>query len=218
MKLLTISDNAARQAIDAANLWAEYLHAQSAAQPYGGGMYWKKEGSYEYLVKTLAGNKQQRLGARSSDTEHIYTSFHARKQAIEARLASLAAALGEAQRLNKAVRVGRTPDMVVKILNALREAGMERHFRVVGTHALYAYESCAGVRIDLGTLATQDVDVFGDAKRKVEFLVDLPGDVGAVLAVLQRVDASFRQKDDALKCERVITGRASGARQNSGNM
>jgi hypothetical protein len=29
-------------------------------------MYWKREGAYEYLVKTVRGNRQQRLGASST--------------------------------------------------------------------------------------------------------------------------------------------------------
>lgn len=199
MHFLPISDNAARQAIDAANVWTEFLRAQAAAQPYAGGMYWKREGSYEYLVKTLPRNKQQRLGPRSPDTEHTFASFHARKKATEQRLSSLADALDEAQRQNKALRAGRTPDLVVKLLNALRDAGLERHFRVVGTHALYAYESFAGVRIVPGALATQDIDLLWDAGRRVEFVVDLQRDAGSVLAVLQRVDPSFQRRDDELK-------------------
>ena len=104
MNFLPISDNAARQAIDAATIWAEYLRALEAAKPYAGGMYWKREGPYEYPVKTLAGNMQQRLGPRNPDTESIHASFHARKAATEARLTSLATALDEVQRQNKALR------------------------------------------------------------------------------------------------------------------
>lgn len=204
MNFPPISDNAARQAIDAANIWTEYLNALAAAKPYAGGMYWKKEGPYEYLVKTLAGNKQQRLGPRSAETEHAFETFHTGKKATEARLTSLAAALDETQRQNKAVRAGRTPEIVVKLLNALREAELERHFRVVGTHALYAYEFAAGVRIIPGALATQDMDLQWDARRRVEFLVDLQRDAGSVLAVLQRVDPSFQRRDGALKNESAI--------------
>jgi len=188
MRFLPISDNTARQAIDSANIWSEYLNALNAAKPYSGGMYWKKEGAYEYLVKTLAGNKQQRLGARSLES-------------------SLAAALDEAQRQNKAVRAGRTPEIVVKLLNALREAGLEKHFRVVGTHALYAYECAAGVRIVAGAVATQDVNLLWDASRRVEFLVDPQRDVGSVLALLQRVDPSFQRRDDELKNESAINAK-----------
>ena len=50
MDYLPISDNAARQIIDASTIWAEYLKALASAQPYAGGMYWKKEGGYEYGI------------------------------------------------------------------------------------------------------------------------------------------------------------------------
>lgn len=207
MNYLPISDNAARQAIDAFNIWAVYLEACAAAKPYSGGMYWKKEGGYVYLVKTLAGNKQQRLGPRSDETEKVFESFHARKKATEQRLSSLAVALDEAQRQNKAVRAGRAPEIVVKLLNALREAGLEKYFRVVGAHALYAYEAAAGVRIIQGALATQDVDLLWDASRRVEFLVDLERDAGSILSVLQRVDPSFQRRDEALKNESAVNNK-----------
>jgi len=204
MNFLPISDNAARQGIDAANVWAEYIHARAAAKPYAGGMYWKKEGAYEYLVKTLTGNKQQRQGPRSAETEHAFATFHARKRAAEERLSCLTAALDEAQRHIKAVRAGRTPEIVVKLLNAVRETGLDKHFRVVGTHALYAYESAAGVRIAPGARATQDVDLLWDANRRVQFLVDLQRDADSVLGVLKRADPSFQRRDDALKKDSAI--------------
>lgn len=45
MNYLPISDNAARQIIDASTIWAEYRKALVAAKPYVGGMYWKREGA-----------------------------------------------------------------------------------------------------------------------------------------------------------------------------
>jgi hypothetical protein len=204
MNFLPISENAARQAIDSSTIWTEYLKALDAARPYAGGMYWKKEGAYEYLVKTMAGNKQQRLGARSTETERTYAAFHEHKRSTEQRLSSLSQALDEAQRQNKALRVGRTPDIVVKVLNALREAGLDQHFRVIGTHALYAYESAAGVRVVQGALATLDVDFLWDASRRVKFWADLQRDAGSVLAALRRADPSFKRRDDALKNESAI--------------
>jgi hypothetical protein len=113
MNYLPISDNAARQVIDATIIWAEYLKARTAARPYAGGMYWKKEGAYEYLVKTGAKNKQVRMGVRSIQSETIYNEFHKNKAAKESRLASLTAALVETQRQNKALKTGRTPERLV---------------------------------------------------------------------------------------------------------
>lgn len=204
MNYLPISDNAARQIIDAATIWAEYLKAQASARPYTGGMYWKKEGDYEYLVKTNARNRQERMGARSAQTEQIYDAFHKHKAATQGRLDSLTAALIETQRQNKALKAGRTPETVVSVLNAVREAGLEAHFIVVGTHALYAYETAAGVRIVPGALATQDGDLLWDARKRVQFVIDLEKDAGSVLAVLRRADPSFRRKSDEGQNESAI--------------
>lgn len=204
MNYLPISDNAARQVIDATTIWTEYLKALASARPYLGGMYWKKEGLYEYLVKTAARNKQERMGARSAQTEKIYEEFHKHKAAKESRCASLTAALIEAQRQNKALKAGRTPEIVVALLNAVREAGLEEHFIVVGTHALYAYEAAAGVRIVPGALATKDVDLLWDARKRLQFVLDLGRDAGSMLAVLKRVDSSFRRKSDEGQNESAV--------------
>lgn len=208
MNFVPISDNAARQSIDAINIWTEYQNAKAAAQHFAGGMYWKKEGAYEYLVKTLAGNKQHRMGPRTEATERVFASFFARKIAAKNRLSSLAEALDEAQRQNKAVRAGRVPDIVVKVLNAIADAGLERHYRVVGTHALYAYESFAGGRISTGAGAANYTDPLWDAKHRVELLVDLQRAGCAVMAVMKKVDQSFQRREDGgLTNESVINNK-----------
>ena len=51
-----------------------------------GGTYWKREGDYEYLVKTLPDNRQNRIEPRSAMTETIFNDFTGRKTAIKARL------------------------------------------------------------------------------------------------------------------------------------
>lgn len=158
-------------------------------------MYWKRQGEYEYLVKTTPDNRQQRLGPRSTETERTYETFTQRKQETESRLKALSAALKEAERLNKAVKAGRVSNMVVALLQALEDAGLGPHFRVVGTHALYAYETAAGVRIVQGALATQDVDLLWDARRRVQFITDLQRTDTSMLRVLQRVDRSFQRKE-----------------------
>jgi len=66
---------------------------------------------------------------------------------------------------------------------------------VVGTHALYAYEAAAGVRIVPGALATRDVDLLWDARRRMQFITDLERIDTSMLGVLQRVDPSFRRKE-----------------------
>lgn len=196
MKYTPLPDNAARQVIDSTTVFAERQRVKTQARPYAGTMYWKREGAYEYLVKTRPGRRtQDRLGARSEETERIFAEFSLRKQALESRLKSLREAVTEAERMNKAVKAGRTPNLVIALLDVLEDAGLARHFTVVGTHALYAYESAASVRIIPGALATQDVDLLWDARRRVQFMTDLKHLDASVLSVLKRADPTFERKD-----------------------
>lgn len=162
-------------------------------------MYFKREGAYEYLVKTAPDNRQQRLGRRSSETEAVLESFVRHKQEAEARRRSLAEAMREAVRLNRALKVGRVPNLVVSVLNAFEDASLGPHFTVVGTHALYAYETAAAVRIVQGALATQDVDLLWDARKRVQFMTTMSKLHRSVLRVLQEAEPTFRRKDDQLE-------------------
>lgn len=190
-----LPENAVRQVIDSTTVFTEFRRVQAQARPYAGSMYWKREGAYEYLVKTRPRRRtQERLGARSDQTERVFADYHGRKQALESRLASLQEALTEAERMNKALKAGRTPNLVVAVLQALEDAGLSDHFTVVGTHALYAYETAAGVRIVQGALATQDVDLLWDARKRVQFMSDLQHLDASVLSVLKRADRSFERK------------------------
>lgn len=83
---------------------------------------------------------------------------------------------------------------MVSVLQTIEDAGLGQHFTVVGTHALYAYEAAAGVRIVQGALATQDVDLLWDARRRVHFMTDLEKLDSSMLRVLQRADATFHCK------------------------
>jgi len=199
MPYLPLPDNAARQAIDSAVIFRAWLSAAAEARRFAGGMYFKREGDYEYLVKTSPTNRQQRLGRRSPETEATYLSFTEAKQAAQKRNKSLGSALQEAERMNKALKVGRAPNLVVDVLNALEASGLSPHFTVVGTHALYAYEAAASVRIEAGAMATQDVDLLWDARERVQFLGTMDKLDSSVLKILQQVDPSFRRMDTQLE-------------------
>ncbi len=195
MDYLPLPDNAFRQAIDSTTIFLEHRRVLEQASAYAGGMYWKRQGERQYLVKTTPDNRQSRIGPRANETEQAYEAFTSRKREIEARLASLKSALTEAERQNKAVRAGRVPTLVVAVLQAIESAGLGEHFTVVGTHALYAYEAAAGVRISQGALATRDVDLLWDARRRVRFLSDMENVGQSMLQVLRRADPSFIRKE-----------------------
>lgn len=195
MNWIPIPDNAARQWIDSSAIYQEFEKTKVKAKSFAGGMYWKKQGDYEYLVKTSIDNRQQRVGKRSAETELAYREFTAKKTDIEERLRSLRDAIKEAERLNKALKVGRAPAVLIDILQSIHDSGLSEHFTVVGTHALYAYETAAGVRIEQAAMATLDVDLLWDARKKVQFVSDMAKLDDSVLSVLQKADRTFVRKE-----------------------
>ena len=195
MDYYPLGDNAARQMIDSNTVFDEYQRVMLLAHRLAGGMYWKHQDGYEYLVKTQPDNRQHRMGKRTPENERIYENFVNNKAEVEGRLRDLKLALVDAERLNKALKVGRVPALAVGVLQAIEAAGLGEHFTVVGTHALYAYESAAGVRIVQGVLATQDVDLLWDARKRVRFLTDIDKLDTSILKVLQRADRTFIRKE-----------------------
>jgi hypothetical protein len=95
--------------------------------------------------------------------------------------------------MNTALRVGRTPNIVVGLLEEIRRAGLQDHFIVIGTNALYAYETQAGVRFGGNVTATTDMDLLWDSRKRVTLVSD--GDEHfnkyGLIGVLKRFDPSF---------------------------
>ena len=190
-----LDEDAARQSINASTIYAEYRRTLEAARPYMGGMYWKKVGAYEYLTKTGKGSSQTSVGPRGERTEAIYADFQSRKAPLMQRLEALEASLVQAERYNKAAKAGRVPNNVVAVLRAIERHGLGDNFTVVGTHALFAYEAAAGVRIVEKALATVDVDLLWDARKRVQFETTVKRLDRSVLSILQEADKSFTRME-----------------------
>jgi hypothetical protein len=181
--------DAMRQYIDAVAAFEAWEEALKEAEQVRGGMYWHKGSGAGYLVRTSPAGSEKSLGPRSAQTEALYEAFQHRKQQAQARLAGLKEALAKHKRMNRALRVGRVAPLIVQILRRLSEARLGEHFRVVGTHALYAYESAAGVAFDNEAVATRDIDLllaFATALSRVD---------SSMLGVLRKVDATFKVRN-----------------------
>ena len=81
---------------------------------------------------------------------------------------------------------------MVALLHRLAATQLSPHFRVVGTHALYAYETQAGVRLDADALATRDIDLLWDIRKRITFSTQLARVDSSMLGVLKKVDSTFR--------------------------
>lgn len=143
-------------------------------------------------MRTSASGSEKSLGRRTRETEAIHARFLQRKEMAQQRLAGLAAALARHKRMNRALRVGRVNPLIVDILNRLSVTHLGEHFRVVGTHALYAYEAAAGITFSDDAVATRDIDLLWDVRKRVAFATALRQVDSSMLAVLRQVDPTFR--------------------------
>lgn len=193
---LEIDPDAARQYIDARATFVELERTHKSAHQVRGGMVWKTVGDKEYLIRTSATGGQKGLGRRSAETQAMFDSFFAKKQSVEERLSGLKASVAKHERLNRALRVGRMPTIAVAILSRLANAGLDEYFRVVGTHALYAYEAAAGVRFASEITSTRDIDLLWDTRKRVTFAQKLLQDSPSMLAALQKVDKTFQVSEE----------------------
>ena len=191
-----LSSTITRQYIDAVAVFDALAEATTEGAQVRGGMYWHagpaSSPESKYLVRTTPAGAETSLGARTPETQAIYDKFTQRKQESSARLAGLKAALDQQQRMNRALRVGRVEPLVVALLNRLASTRLSEHFRVIGTHALYAYEAAAGVRLAAETLAARDFDLLWDTRKRIIFSTQLARVDSSMLGVLKKVDSTFR--------------------------
>lgn len=196
--MLELSPAITRQYIDAVAVFDALDEATAEAAQVRGGMYWHAgpaaSPESKYLVRTTPAGAETSLGARTPDTQKIYDKFTQRKRDSTERMAGLRAALEQQQRMNRALRVGRVDPLVVNLLNRLASTQLSAHFRVVGTHALYAYEAAAGVRLDADALATRDIDLLWDTRKRLIFSTQLARVDSSMLGVLKKVDSTFRMR------------------------
>jgi hypothetical protein len=196
---LDIGEDAQRQYIDARAVFTALESAKQSAAEVRGGMHWQNKNGTDYLFRTSVYSSQKSLGPRSEETEAIYKKFFERKELAEKRVSDLSAQLNRHQRMNRALGVGRAPRMLIDILNVLAKSGLAEFFTVIGTHALYAYESAAGVRIgESESLATRDIDLLWDVRRRLNFISQMKALDTSFLGLLKKVDSTFEIRSDQL--------------------
>jgi hypothetical protein len=194
--LFELSESQKRQYIDAETVFRALLQAKKAATEVRGSMFWRELKGTRTLIRSSATGGQKSLGAHSEVTQKLFDNFMLRKASVEARVKALKTQLETQQRLNRAHRVGRVPNIVVSVLNVLAKAGVDTHFLVVGTHALYAFETAAGVRIAEQAMATRDVDMLFDTRKRLAFFTVMQKLDSSLIGLLRKADASFEVVED----------------------
>lgn len=196
-----------RQFIDAETVFLAQRQARdSALAEVRGSMFWRDLRGVRTLIRASARGAQKSLGPESPQTLAVYESFVARKAKLQGRHKALSSQLLVQTRLNRALRVGRVPNIVVQVLKALDAHGLHDKFMVVGTHAMFAYEAAAGVRIGEAAVATRDVGILFDTRKNVAFFTALSRIDSSLIGIFRKVDPSFEVVSDQLQTARNQDG------------
>lgn len=193
------TENQLRQYTDAVAVFEAYRRSGKEASSVRGSMFWRDLRGTKTLIRTSAAGAQHSLGKESEQTQAMYANFMEKKTQLEQRRKTLAIKLEEMRKLNKVYGVGRTPQVVVALLQALEKAGIAEQFQTVGTHALYAYEAACGVRVGTEALATRDVDLLYDTRQHVSFVTAMNRLDASLINIFQKADKTFRVRRDQLQ-------------------
>lgn len=177
-----------------AQLWDAWISADDLRRhSFRGYIGWETRSGHEYLYSRKR-SVMKSLGRRNAETEHIHRAFHEGRNANKARLISLSAEMERQAAVLRSLNAGRLPVMAARSLRALRTHDKAATIRVIGTNALYAYESLAGVAFNSAATATGDVDILVDDRNRLRLLTDGDEQIGLTRLVQKSVDASFQSR------------------------
>ncbi len=160
---------------------------------FAGSMHWKHISGRDYLYRGFSGGRNHSLGLRNRETEEIKQRFEAGARAHKKRTMELLAQVKIHSGYVKVNHLNRFPISGARILRALQKAGVPN--RVIGTNALYAYETGAGVLFMPDQLATDDIDLLMDARQSVKITANLKK--RTLLSLLKDTDKSFKRLSDS---------------------
>ncbi|SNT39496.1 hypothetical protein SAMN05421763_11424 [[Luteovulum] sphaeroides subsp. megalophilum] len=185
---------AVRERVDMAQLWDAWIAADDLRRhSFRGSLGWEARNGRDYLYSRKRGVVKS-LGPRSPETEQIHLAFHRGRDANRNRLRSLSAEMEQQAAVLRSLNVGRLPIMAARTLRALRTHDKSATIRVIGTNALYAYESLAGVMFNPASTATGDVDILVDDRNRLRLLTETDERIGLTRLVQRAVDRSFQSR------------------------
>ncbi|GJL93622.1 MAG: hypothetical protein DHS20C05_00270 [Hyphococcus sp.] len=154
-------------------------------------MRWAERESGVYLLRKV-GTAERSLGVRSPKTEEAYNAFMHGREVNSKLLVGISTRLDEMAPVNRAMGLGRLPVTPARILRECdsRDLLGEQIF-VVGTNALYAYEALTGIQFASGLVATADIDLLFDARRRMSIVARDEINQKGLIGILQHADKSF---------------------------
>jgi len=191
MNILELQAEQIKEVINIKQIFMSYIDASDELLKYQGCMRWRHISGGAYLYNKNRGGAWKSLGPISEKTESIYNNFVDGKSKAEDRLRSLGEQLRIRSRIAKAVGINRIPLTTSRIINSIRREGIHDKIMVIGTNAIYAYESMSSVFVMPALMETGDVDFLWDNRSELKLISnDSSPDF---LSILQKADKSFKR-------------------------
>ncbi len=193
-----------REAVNSRQRFEAWRVAAAREAETHGSMVWTLVKGREYLVRAAydrqGRRRQSSLGPRSPETERIKAEFEVGREDAKARLAALQPVMVRQAAINRVLGLGRVPLVSARVLRLLDRSGLlGAGIRVVGTHALYAYEAACGVHFDSGLTTTEDVDLLLDSRARLSFVASEELEEASLMRLLQKADRSFRRSAQSFR-------------------
>lgn len=189
---LPVPDENLRPLIDGEQLYSSYLSAKADAKKYVARLGWQDAPNgkrYLVSVRTVSGIRQKKgMGVESPETQKIYTRYVTEQKNAQLKLIAIDAAYQKCVRMNRALRLGDTPPVVVHILKELEQAALTKKVLIIGTNAIFAYSSAARVTADPTITATRDLDLLWDSRSKIKIVSPDPE---GLLGIIKKADSTF---------------------------
>ena len=191
MEFQELSGEQTRRIVDSEQRYATYREAlHKLQQSYRGSMTFKRVKGQEYLYH-IVDRVGKVIGPRNEETESIARAFVEGRQRQRVRRDALRERIDAEARIDRAMGLGRAPVVVAEILRKLDRTGLlGRGISVVGTNAIFAYERMAGGSFPASLLATGDIDLLFDGRRRLRMLLR-EEQIDGIAGVLRKVDDSF---------------------------
>ena len=204
MDFVELNTDQRREAVNSQQRFQAYQAAAARRKSFRGSMVWSTRRGNDYLLRVgydKAGKRKQvSLGPRDEKTEATKAEFERKREEAEQGLHAIQTAMTRQAAVNRALGLGRVPSLSARILRLVQALGLlGAGIRVLGTHAIYAYEAAAGVHIDPGLTATDDVDLLLDARRRLSFVATEDVEGASLIRLLRKVDKSFVRTDQTFR-------------------
>ncbi|MEP9398842.1 nucleotidyltransferase domain-containing protein [Mesorhizobium sp. KR2-14] len=198
MDFQELNNDQRREKVNSDQRFEALRRATERLRSYRGSMVWQKAKGEEYLARSYYDSsgirRQTSLGRRSPETEKTKHTWEAGRAEARAGLQVMRETMARQAAINRVLGLGRVPMIAARIIRALGEAGLLGNgIRIVGTNAIYAYEAAAGVLVDPGITATQDIDLLLDARQALRMVASEDVADLTLIGLLKKVDASFER-------------------------